>query len=136
MTERAIYTLTGVLILIGTEILRWLAQAPPELCTVLTSLGGMLMAGGPSLLHPPDQRGSARVGVMLVVGGIAAFVALAWSVGACGSREILTRDPIAIEYWEGPPCRVVIHAGDEEPYIVRNPAGSGLRCVVAPSGGQ
>lgn len=109
MTERAIYTLAGVLILIATELLRWLAQAPPELCTVLTSLGGMLMAGGPSLMRPPDQRGSARVGVMLVIGAVAAVLvlAVAWSgCGILGPTRVEAEHSITWQRRPGPTCYV------------------------------
>ena len=138
----ALTTLSGLaLIAIAVVLVRpALSDSQSEIWIGLVFAGAGMAGVGGSLLsrspRPPDERGLARVDAMLVISGTVLFVGLAWAVSGCASREILTRDPIAIEYWEGPPCRVVIHAGDEEPYIVRNPAGSGLRCVVAPSGGQ
>lgn len=130
MTDpKTVYTLAGIALLIATELLRWLAQAPPEMCTTFTALAGLLMAGGPSLIRPPDQRGHGGVGLLGIL-AVVALVPLLLSSSGCGSREVITREPIAIEYWQGPPCRVHILAGTDAPYIVRNPAGSPLACRV------
>lgn len=50
--------------------------------------------------------------------------------GACASREVVTDDPISVELWEGPPCRIHIFNGAESPYVVRNPVGSDKRCRI------
>lgn len=73
-----------------------------------------------------DERGQAGVGLLLC---IVVGVPILSQVG-CGSREVITREPIAIEYWQGPPCRVHVLVGTDAPYIVRNPAGSPLACRV------
>lgn len=50
--------------------------------------------------------------------------------GACASREVVTDEPIGIEWWEGPPCRVEVHDGDELVFRARSPH----RCVITPGG--
>lgn len=77
-----------------------------------------------------DERGQAGVGLLASIVVALALVPLLLSSSGCGSREVVTREPIAIEYWQGPPCRVHIIAGTDAPYIVRNPAGSPLACRV------
>ena len=69
-------------------------------------------------------------GIVLTILAVLALVPLLLSSPGCASREVVTREPIAIEYWQGPPCRVHVLAGTDAPYIVRNPAGSPLACRV------
>ncbi len=118
---RTIYTLAGFGLLILSELLRWLAQAPPEMCTTLTSIAGMLMAGGPSLIRPPDQRGNARVGFALVVAGLG-FVMLAWTfaMGGCGSRQVVAEKSVGLIVKRGPPCDMSLQADGEEVCRVRS----------------
>lgn len=60
------------------------------------------------------------------------ILALLAGLAACASRETVTKNPITVEFWEGPPCRVhVTELGAKEPAaIVRNPKGSALKCTV------
>lgn len=76
-----------------------------------------------------DERGQAGVGLLASM-VVLALVPLLLSQVGCGSREIITPDPIGIECWVGPPCRCHITDGDTEPYIVRNPKGSLRTCTI------
>lgn len=78
----------------------------------------------------PDERGQAGVGLLASMVVLAIVPLLLSTSAGCASREVVTRDPITIEHWQGPPCRVHILAGDTEPYIVRNPRGSSLKCSI------
>lgn len=77
-----------------------------------------------------DDRGQAGVGLLASMVVLALVPLLLSTSAGCASREVVTRDPITIEHWQGPPCRVHILAGDTEPYIVRNPRGSSLKCSI------
>lgn len=77
-----------------------------------------------------DERGQAGVGLLASMVVLALVPLLLSTSAGCASREVVTRDPITIEHWQGPPCRVHILAGDTEPYIVRNPRGSSLKCSI------
>jgi hypothetical protein len=87
------------------------------MCTTLTSLAGLLMAGGPSLIpaRQPDERGSARVGLAFVVAGLA-LVALAWTfaLGGCGSRQVVAEKSVGLVVKRGPPCDMSLVADGDE----------------------
>lgn len=117
MSERSVYTLAGVALAVVIELLRWLAKAPPELCTALSGLATFLMAGGPSVLpapkSPPDQRGHVRVGVALALGLLALFLAFTIPLG-CGFRDVVDDGAPVQEIKRGPPCVMTQRTSDWE----------------------
>lgn len=132
-------TFGGIALLLAGWLIPHLV-ADAKLASDLIEAVGLLIAtiGRMRLgdLHWPwqsSERGSARLGFALVVGGLG-FIALAWtfSLGGCASREVVTERPIGVQWWEGPPCRVHITEAGEPLRIVRNPKGSQLKCMVAP----
>lgn len=110
----------GLLLLICVELIRWLADAPPEVCTGLSSIAWLCLAGPPALAARASrnaERGNVRVGALLVLGGVAALlVALTVSGVGCGPRNlVLDKDdqPPTFEVHRGPPCKMALIAEGE-----------------------
>ena len=58
-----------------------------------------------------------------------ALIFIALTLTACApSRDIRTDEPIAVESWEGPPCRVTVRVGAELVLDARSPRA----CRVQP----
>lgn len=110
MTERLVYTVLGIVLLVLTELLRWLAGAPPELCTALTGLGGVLLAGGPSVVRalPGGSGGFGRIGLLALV-AVAGALALAIA-GGCLPRQVTAERSIDVDVSIGPPCVATLSA--------------------------
>lgn len=100
-----------------------------DISDLLIAFGAPLVGWARSLptIKPPNGGSGNALTALLVGLGLGG---LTLAIPGCASREVVTAEPIAIEYWEGPPCRVHILDGGETPIIVRNPAGSDLRCRV------
>lgn len=115
----------GLLLLICVELLRWLAEAPPEVCTGLSSIAWLCLAGPPALAARATrnaERGSTRVGALLVLGGLAAVVLAALGGAAgCGPRNLVLEaddPPPTFDVRRGPPCRMALVALGEEQAVV------------------
>lgn len=115
----------GLVMLVMIELLRWLADMPAETGTGLSVIAWLCIAGPAALharagrTHPPDERGSARVGVTL------GFVVLAFVAGViasivmpgCTRHLVLDADddPPTFEVRRGPPCWMgLLHEGNVE----------------------
>lgn len=113
--------LFGLVLLIGVELIRWLADAPPEVCTGLSSIAWLCLAGPPALAARASrnaERGNVRVGALLVLAGVAALLVALTLGGAagCGPRNLVLEQgdpPPTFEVHRGPPCRMALIAEGE-----------------------
>lgn len=53
-------------------------------------------------------------------------------LSGCASRDVVTDEPIDLEIYDGPPCRITVYqGGNPEPaLVVRNPRGSTRTCGI------
>lgn len=79
----------------------------------------------------PSERGHMAVPLLYAL-GITAVCACVWAWAGCiPSRDIRTDEPIDVQTWDGPPCRVIVKVGSE---VVLD-GESTKRCKLAPPPG-
>lgn len=100
-----------------------------DIADILIAFGGPLVGWARSLptIKPPGGGPGNTLTALLVGVGLGGMTLV---MPGCAPREVVTADPISIEYWEGPPCRIQVYNGAESPYVVRNPVGSDKRCRI------
>jgi hypothetical protein len=82
--------------------------------------------------HPdgkrPDERGMARLGVLLVLAAM--LGALGLLAGGCAGSQYAARDVARVDWWPGPPCRIEVRLdGEREPSVT---VDAPERCAAEP----
>lgn len=80
-------------------------------------VGDLAVRPTSSPVSPPDERGMARLDVVLTLAAVASVIALlfaAMTSSGCGTVRIDSPEPVALSVDSGPPCAIVAqdHAGE------------------------
>lgn len=114
----------GLVLLIAVELLRWLANMPPEPATGLTAIAWLCLAGPPSLTamaaRRNGERGFVRAGpaVLLALAGVFLVGLLSVGLGGCLARQVRAEHSIDVDWRPRPTCRIETFADGESVQVI------------------
>lgn len=117
----------GLVLLIAVELLRWLANMPPEPATGLTAIAWLCLAGPPSLTamaaRRNGERGFVRAGpaVLLALAGVFLVGLLSVGLGGCLARQVRAEHDAQVDWTPRPQCRFEAFADGESVFTLTAP---------------
>lgn len=124
---KAVLFVFGLCLLIAVELLRWLADMPPETATGLTGLAWLCLGGPPTLAalaaRKSNERGAARFAPLVILAALSVFVVglLAASLGGCLAREVRAERDAQVDWTPRPECRFEAFADGESVFTLSAP---------------